>query len=195
MTKIKLCGLTRTEDILTANGLMPEYIGFVFAPKSRRAVTREKAEELRARLAPEILAVGVFTDSPPETVAGMLESGLLDLAQLHGHEDEPYIARLRELTEKPLIRAFRVACRDDAQEAERSSADFILLDAGAGEGRTFAWELAEGIQRPYFLAGGLTPENAVSALERLRPYALDVSSGIETDGRKDPNKMRAFVNA
>lgn len=195
MTKIKLCGLTRIEDILTANELMPEYIGFVFAPKSRRAVTREMAEALRARLAPGILAVGVFTDSPPETVAGMLESGLLDVAQLHGHEDESYIARLRDLTDKPLIRAFRVACRSDAQEAEKSSADFVLLDAGAGEGRTFAWERAEGVQRPYFLAGGLTPENAVSALERLRPYALDVSSGIETGGRKDPIKMRAFVNA
>ena len=195
MTKIKLCGLARTEDILTANELMPEYIGFVFAPKSRRAVTREKAEDLRARLAPGILAVGVFTDSPPEIVAEMLESGLLDLAQLHGHEDEQYIARLRELTEKPIIRAFRVTCRDNAQEAHRSSADFILLDAGAGEGRTFAWELAEGIRRPYFLAGGLTPENAASALQRLRPYALDVSSGIETGGKKDPIKMRAFVNA
>ncbi|MBQ6618760.1 MAG: phosphoribosylanthranilate isomerase [Thermoguttaceae bacterium] len=195
MTKIKLCGLTRIEDVLTANELMPEYIGFVFAPKSRRAVTREMAEALRARLALGILAVGVFTDSPPETVAGMLESGLLDVAQLHGHEDEQYIARLRKLTDKPLIRAFRVACRSDAQEAEKSSADFVLLDAGAGEGRTFAWEHAEGVQRPYFLAGGLTPENAVSALERLRPYALDVSSGIETGGRKDPIKMRAFVNA
>ncbi|MBR3220157.1 MAG: phosphoribosylanthranilate isomerase [Thermoguttaceae bacterium] len=195
MTKIKLCGLTRIEDILTANELMPEYIGFVFAPKSRRAVTREMAEALRARLAPGILAVGVFTDSPPETVAGMLESGLLDVAQLHGHEDESYIARLRDLTDKPLIRAFRVACRDDAQEAEKSSADFVLLDAGAGEGRTFAWEHAEGVQRPYFLAGGLRPENADSALERLRPYALDVSSGIETGGSKDPIKMRAFVNA
>ncbi|MBQ3332743.1 MAG: phosphoribosylanthranilate isomerase [Thermoguttaceae bacterium] len=195
MTKIKLCGLTRIEDVLTANELMPEYIGFVFAPKSRRAVTREMAEALRARLALGILAVGVFTDSPPETVAGMLESGLLDVAQLHGHEDEQYIARLRKLTDKPLIRAFRVVCRSDAQEAEKSSADFVLLDAGAGEGRTFAWEHAEGVQRPYFLAGGLTPENAVSALERLRPYALDVSSGIETGGRKDPIKMRAFVNA
>ncbi|MBQ2683587.1 MAG: phosphoribosylanthranilate isomerase [Thermoguttaceae bacterium] len=195
MTKIKLCGLTRIEDVLTANELMPEYIGFVFAPKSRRAVTREMAEALRARLALGILAVGVFTDSPPETVAGMLESGLLDVAQLHGHEDEQYIARLRKLTDKPLIRAFRVACRSDAQEAEKSSADFVLLDAGAGEGRTFAWEHAEGVQRPYFLAGGLTPENADSALERLRPYALDVSSGIETGGRKDPIKMRAFVNA
>ena len=102
MTKIKLCGLTRPEDIAAANALKPEYIGFVFAPKSRRAVSREKAAELRAQLSPEIQTVGVFVNEAPETVARLLNEDLLDIAQLHGQEDAAYIARLRSLTSKPL---------------------------------------------------------------------------------------------
>ena len=193
MTRIKLCGLRREEDIRTANELRPDYIGFVFAPKSRRAVSRETAARLKAMLDPAIPAVGVFVDEEPEAVASLLEDGIIDLAQLHGHEDEAYIARLRELTGKPIIQAFRVRSREDAEAAERSPADYILLDAGAGDGKTFEWDLVSGIRRPYFLAGGLTPENAPAAVERLRPFALDVSSGIETDGVKDPARMRAFV--
>ena len=195
MTKIKLCGLRREEDIRTVNELRPDYIGFVFAPKSRRAVSRETAAALKALLDPAIPAVGVFVDEEPETVASLLEDGIIDLAQLHGHEDEAYIARLRELTGKPVIQAFRVRAREDAEAAERSPADYILLDAGAGDGKTFEWDLVSGIRRPYFLAGGLTPENAPEAVVRLRPFALDVSSGIETDGVKDPARMRRFVEA
>ena len=195
MTKVKLCGLRREEDIRAANELRPDYIGFVFAEKSRRAVTRETAARLKALLAPGIPAVGVFVNAQPETVAYLLEDGIIDLAQLHGQEDADYIARLRALTDKPLIQAFRVRNVEDAKRAEQSPADLILLDAGAGDGKTFEWELAESVARPYFLAGGLTPENAEQAVERLRPFALDVSSGIETDGWKDPDKMRAFMRA
>ena len=195
MTKIKLCGLRREADIEAANRLGPDYIGFVFAEKSRRYVSPEQAAALKARLDPGILAVGVFADAPAETVAGLLNRGVVDLAQLHGQEDGAYIARLREMTDKPLIQAFRIRSREDAEKAEESPADFILLDAGAGDGKTFAWDLAEGVERLWFLAGGLTPENAAGAAERLRPYALDVSSGIETDGVKDPEKMRRFVAA
>ena len=194
MTRIKLCGLRREADIEAANELRPEYIGFVFAPKSRRAVDRETAARLKAGLKEGIRAVGVFVNAPPETVAFLLEEGVIDLCQLHGSEDREYIARLRELTDKPILQAFRIRSAGDAKRAEESPADGILLDAGAGDGQTFAWEWAESVKRPYFLAGGLTPENAGEAVRRLHPFALDVSSGIETDGWKDPEKMRAFVN-
>lgn len=194
MTKIKLCGLRREADIEAANELRPDYIGFVFAGKSRRAVDRETAVRLKALLSREIQAVGVFVNAQPETVAFLLEEKVIDLAQLHGQEDEEYISRLRELTDKPLIQAFRIRNAEDARRAEKSTAEYILLDAGAGDGKTFEWELAESVERPYFLAGGLTPENAGEAAERLHSFALDVSSGIETDGWKDPAKMRAFVN-
>ena len=196
MTRIKLCGLSRPCDIEAANALRPEYIGFVFAPKSRRYVSPETAEALRKMLDPAIRAVGVFVREDPERIAGLLDRGIIDLAQLHGNEDEKYIARLRALTGKPLIRAFRVDSPADLADARESTADFILLDNGAGgTGESFDWSLLQGFGRPYFLAGGLNPENAAAAVETLRPFAVDVSSGIETDGVKDGKKMKAFVDA
>ncbi|MGM9593731.1 MAG: phosphoribosylanthranilate isomerase [Candidatus Onthomonas sp.] len=195
MTKIKLCGLSRPCDIQAANRLRSEYIGFVFAPNSRRYVTPEQAAELRAQLAPGIQAVGVFVNAPPETVAGLLEGGVIDLAQLHGTEDEAYLGRLRELTPRPVIQAFRIRSEADCLAARKSSADYILLDSGAGTGKAFDWSLIRELGRPYFLAGGLGPENAAASVRLLRPYAVDVSSGIETEGKKDPQKMADFVSA
>ncbi|MBO6053898.1 MAG: phosphoribosylanthranilate isomerase [Oscillospiraceae bacterium] len=195
MTKIKLCGLRREADIAAANELMPDYAGFVLARESRRAVSREQAAALRALLRPEILAVGVFVDAPLKEVESLLSEGILDIAQLHGREDGDYVKELQTRTGKPVIQAFRIRSREDAARAAESPADYILLDAGAGDGETFPWELAEGAGRPYFLAGGLTAENVPLAVERLHPFAVDVSSGIETDGWKDPEKMRAFVRA
>ena len=196
MTKIKLCGLTRPEDIAAANALKPEYIGFVFAPKSRRAVSREKAAGLRAQLSPEIQAVGVFVNETPETVARLLNEDLLDIVQLHGQEDAAYIARLRSLTPKPLWQAFRVEDAASLAAAARSPADMVLLDSGAGgTGTVFNWKLLQGFPRPYILAGGLDADNAADAVSRLHPDVVDVSSGIETAGRKDPAKMAAFVAA
>ena len=196
MTRIKLCGLSRPRDIEAANALGPEYIGFVFAPGSRRYVTPEKARELRALLIPPIRAVGVFVREAPETVAGLLNSGVIDLAQLHGGEDEEYIRQLRGLTDKPIIRAIRVDGPAALIEAAASTADHILLDHGpGGTGRAFDWSLLQGFDRPYFLAGGLDPENVSAAVAALRPFAVDVSSGVETDGVKDEAKMRSFVGA
>ena len=196
MTKIKLCGLTRPEDIAAANALKPEYIGFVFAPRSRRAVSREKAAELRAQLSPEIQTVGVFVNEAPETVARLLNEDLLDIAQLHGQEDAAYIARLRSLTPKPLWQAFRVEDAASLAAAARSTADIVLLDSGAGgTGTAFNWKLLQGFPRPYILAGGLNADNAADAVSRLHPDVVDVSSGIETAGRKDLAKMAAFVAA
>ncbi|MCH5184128.1 MAG: phosphoribosylanthranilate isomerase [Oscillospiraceae bacterium] len=195
MTKIKLCGLSRPCDLEVANRLQPEYVGFVFAPKSRRYVTDERAAELKNLLAPGIRAVGVFVNEAPERVAGLLNGGLIHMAQLHGRENEDYIRQLRALTDKPLIQAFRVETETDLTNAEGSTADHILLDSGAGTGKAFDWKLIRNLQRPYFLAGGLSPDNVGQAIRTLHPFAVDVSSGIETDGAKDQEKMAAFVAA
>ena len=195
MTKIKFCGLSRPCDIEAANELGADYIGFVFWPGSKRYVSIEQAAELKKRLSGEIKAVGVFVDEAPERVADLLERGVIDIAQLHGKEDESYIERLRELTDHPIIRAVKVKSRDDLERAAGSTADYLLLDAGAGDGAVFDWSVAKGIGRPYFLAGGLAPQNAREAIRALHPYAVDVSSGIETDGRKDREKMAAFADA
>lgn len=195
MTRIKFCGLTRPGDILAANALKPEYIGFVFAPASRRYLPPEQAAALRQLLDPDIRAVGVFVDETPETVAGLLNRGVIHLAQLHGREDGAYLRRLRALTRRPVIQAFRIQSAADLAAAGQSSADFVLLDSGAGTGTRFDWSLLRDFRRPYFLAGGLTPDNAARAVAALHPFAVDVSSGIETDGGKDPIKMAAFAVA
>ena len=195
MTKIKFCGLTRASDIDTANELGPEYIGFVFAPKSKRYVTPKRATELKGLLAANIKAVGVFVNDSPYHVAELLNRGVIDIAQLHGSEDEEYIGHLRQLTGKPIIRAFRIKTAEDIAEAEKCTADHVLLDSGAGTGEVFDWKLIKNMKRPYFLAGGLSPDNVKNAVEQLSPYAVDVSSGIETDGVKDKVKMAAFAAA
>lgn len=195
MTKIKLCGLSRQCDIEWANELKPDYIGFIFWSKSKRNVSPERAKELKALLSPDIKAVGVFVDEPIENIAKLLCDNIIDLAQLHGSEDEEYIARLRTLSDKPIIKAFLLKSKEDAKRAEKSTADHILLDSGMGTGKGFDRSLLKNISRPYFLAGGLYPENVGIAVDTLSPYAVDVSSGIETDNFKDRNKMAAFVNA
>ncbi len=195
MTKIKLCGLSRQCDIEWANELKPDYIGFIFWSKSKRNISPEKAKELKALLSPDIKAVGVFVNEPVENVAELLSNNIIDVAQLHGSEDEEYIAKLRTLSDKPIIKAFLLKSKDDAEMAERSTADHILLDSGMGAGKSFDWNLLREIKRPYFLAGGLYPENVRDAIDKLSPFAVDVSSGIETDNFKDKNKMTAFVKA
>ena len=196
MTRIKLCGLTRPRDIEWANALMPDYVGFVFAKKSRRFVSPADARALREKLDPGIRAVGVFVNEAPEAVAALLNDGIIDLAQLHGREDEDYIRALRGLTDGPLIKAFRVDGPADLVPARRSGAEHILLDNGpGGTGAAFDWSLLKGFERPFFLAGGLGSDNVALAIEALHPFAVDVSSGIETDGAKDRARMTAFVNA
>lgn len=195
MTKIKLCGLSRPCDIEAANELKPDYIGFVFEPKSKRYVTYEKAMELKSRLSPEIQTVGVFVNEHPQDVAKLLQNGIIDIAQLHGDEDEDYMVQLRLLTSKPIIKAFRIKNANDMKAAQQSTADYILFDSGAGTGTVFDWGLVKSIRRPYFLAGGLDVHNVADAVKELHSFAVDVSSGIETDGVKDKIKMAAFVAA
>ena len=194
MTRIKFCGLKTFDDISFANELRPEYVGFVFAPKSKRYVAPAQAKKLRAALDKNILAVGVFVNENISAVAELLNAGIIDAAQLHGSEDETYIQNLRALTSKPLIKAFRI--NDFIPNSQFIIPNcFILIDAGAGDGKTFDWNLIKNLRREYFLAGGLTPENVGDAIRILNPFAVDVSSGIETDGKKDFNKMVAFAKA
>lgn len=135
----------------------------------------------------------IAVDEAPNMVADLPERNIIDLAQLHGNEDETYLKNLRLLTAKPIIQAFRIRSQKDILHAKESRADYILLDSGAGSGQTFDWTLLENINRPYFLAGGLGIDNIGAAMKRLNPYAVDVSSGIETDGVKDKSKMATFA--
>ena len=194
-TLIKLCGLSRPEDIETANALLPDYVGFVFYPKSKRNVSYRKAAELKKLLDPRIKAVGVFVDECPEVIATLINKGTIDVAQLHGSEDNAYIEKLRKLTDLTVFQAFRVKSPEDIQKAEQSTADMILLDAGMGTGTAFDWSLIGSIRRPYLLAGGLDAGNVTQAIKTLRPCGVDVSSGIETGGVKDREKAVAFVAA
>ena len=130
-----------------------------------------------------------------QNVANLLKNGIIDIAQLHGDEGEDYITQLRLLTDKPIIKAFRIKAANDIEIAEQSTADYILLDSGAGTGMIFDWNLVKSIRRPYFLAGGLDAHNVADAVKALHPFAVDVSSGIETNGVKDKTKMAAFVAA
>lgn len=195
MTKIKMCGLSRHCDIDYANEIMPEYIGFVFARKSKRYVSPEKAFELRQNLDKNIIPVGVFVDSDINFVAELVNKKIIDIVQLHGSEDDNYIESLRKLVSVPIIQAFTIGKTEDIQKAEKSPAEYILLDSGKGSGKTFNHSLIRNLKRPYFLAGGLTPENVREIAQILKPYAVDASSSLETAGYKDVNKMRAFADA
>ena len=192
MTKIKFCGLKTADDISFANELSPEYVGFVFAPKSKRYVTPAQAQKFRKALSDKICAVGVFVNENIQTVAELLNAGIIDAAQLHGNEGDDYIKNLRGLTNKIIIKAFQIG---NFAAADKSLADFILIDSGAGGGQTFDWTLIKNLRREYFLAGGLNPENIGDAIKMLNPFAVDVSSGIETDGKKDFGKMKSFTKA
>lgn len=195
MTKIKFCGLTRPCDIEAANKIKPDYIGFVFAPNSKRRVSYKQAIDLKNLLNKEIKAVGVFLNEDIDNVISLLNLGIIDAAQLHGDESVEYIARIQKETGKPVIKAFQIHSEQDVAAAEETISDYIMLDAGTGQGKTFDWALIENFKKPYFLAGGLTPDNVTGAIRKLHPYALDVSTGIETDGIKDKEKMAAFAAA
>lgn len=195
MTRIKFCGLKTIDDVYAANEIFPEYVGFVFAPKSKRLVSSAQADKLRNALSKKIRAVGVFVNAEISNVAELLNAGIIDAAQLHGSEDDAYIKKIRDITRKPIIKAFKIKSADDVAKAEKSVADFILVDAGAGDGKTFDWSLLKNLRREYFLAGGLTADNVINAIEMLQPFAVDVSSGIEIDGRKNFDKMKMFARA
>lgn len=195
MTKIKICGVRRKCDIEYMNELMPEYIGFVFAKGSRRYVSPREATELRTLLNKDILPVGVFADEHPKVVAELVNNHIIEAVQLHGMEDESYITDLRQLTDCTIIQAFQITNKRDVEAANVSSAEYVLLDSGGGSGKTFDWTLLKGMNRPYFLAGGLASVNVGQVITEYHPYCVDASSSLEKDGFKDRDKMAAFVRA
>lgn len=194
--KIKLCGMFRDCDIDYANEAKPDYVGFILGfPKSHRNIDAETARRLRSRLDTGIKAVGVFVNSPETTCAEYADCGIIDVIQLHGDEDADFIRRLRELTSAPIIKAAKIRTPEDIGRVQALGADYVLLDNGTGTGEMFDHSLLDGaeIRQPFFLAGGLTPENLRQAAESVRPYCVDLSSGVETDRFKDREKMLEAV--
>ena len=188
MTKVKICGLSTVEAVETAVLADADYIGFVFAA-SKRQVSLEQAQELAKRVTGKTKIVGVFVSPSLEDLEQAIGQVPLDMVQIHGTFDEVLIP----LISVPVIRAIQLS----DQEAQVSSqADYLLFDAPvAGSGQTFDWGLLKDqkIQQDFFIAGGLTEDNVRQARETFQPYAVDVSSGVETDGRKDIEKIKAFI--
>ncbi|MDF7665682.1 phosphoribosylanthranilate isomerase [Bifidobacterium sp. ESL0745] len=202
--KVKLCGLKREQDMDAALAAGTDAVGFIIDfPKSHRSITPERVAELVRYMKAQAretgvnppTAVGVFVDEPAERVAAIANDADLDVVQLHGHEDEDYLAELRELSTLPIMQAFKVREALDVACAVESSADMVLLDAGAGDGKTFDWSLVRDVNRPFMLAGGLTSDNVAEAIRATHPFGVDMSSGVETDRLKDPAKMFAAVKA
>ena len=198
MSKIKICGLFRDCDIDYVNEAKPDYIGFILNfPKSHRNISPERALELRSRLAEDIRPVGVFVNQPAEVVCEAAKRARLSVIQLHGQEDNNYIADLRKRISSttPIWKAFRIRTASDLAAAQSSTADEILLDNGYGTGEVFDWSVISDFDRPFILAGGLTSGNIHEAMELFNPRVLDISSGVETDKVKDREKIFAAVRA
>ncbi|WKY48891.1 phosphoribosylanthranilate isomerase [Eubacteriaceae bacterium ES3] len=197
-SKIKICGLSRMEDIEAVNLYLPDYIGFVFA-KSRRQIDLKRAEVLKNKLDPQIEAVGIFVNHPVDEVVEIIKSGAINIVQLHGDETDEYIRDLKDKlpSEKNLIiKAIRVKSKPILQTD--NLVDYYLFDTyveshygGAGIG--FNWELIKDIDKPYFLAGGIQLSNVEVAIKQLHPYCIDLSSGVERDGLKDTEKIKEIV--
>lgn len=198
MTKIKICGLKSTQDISYVNTLNPDYVGFVFLQGRARYISPKDAAALRTLLNPAIQSVGVFVNEPLENVASLLNEGTIQLAQLHGQEDAAYALKLKSLCHKPIMKAFIIKSKEDIRKALEFPCDYLLLDNGLGTGNTFDWSLIQDMQeihKPFFLAGGLSPSNVKEAIQKTHPYGVDVSSGVETNGHKDCQKIKAFMDA
>ncbi len=199
--KVKICGLRSPDDARAVNAVLPDYTGFIFDPSRKRYIEPERAEAVRQLLDGRIRPVGVFVNAGVPEIMEMLDICRLDMVQLHGEESDAMIRELREAYQKRwrklcIVKAFRIDTEEDIKRAEASAADEILLDHGAGgSGESFDWNLLKNCRRPFFLAGGLTPDNVAEAIRRTRPYAVDVSSSLETDGRKDLEKIRRFMAA
>ncbi|MGN0405446.1 MAG: phosphoribosylanthranilate isomerase [Bariatricus sp.] len=198
MVKVKVCGLRREEDIAMANAFRPDFVGFVFAD-SRRKVDEETAKMLRMKLREDISAVGVFVNEKRENIYSLCKQGIIQMVQLHGDEDEAYIKELKNyLPEIPVIKAVRVRSKEQILEAEKSGCDYLLLDTYVkemygGSGKAFDKSIIPELEKPYFLAGGLNASNVMDNIRACHPYAVDVSSAVETDGWKDAGKIKDFL--
>jgi len=199
MVKIKICGITELGDALHAIDCGADALGFVFYEGSPRAITRQRAQAIIAELPPLVTVVGLFVNADPRTVREIADDCGLDVIQYHGDESPETV----RLAPRRAIRALRVRESETLDEIDRYPASGLLLDAwvaGAfgGTGVLCNWEIAAAIakKRPVILAGGLTPENVATAIQTVRPYGVDVSSGVEeSPGRKDRKKVAAFIKA
>ena len=195
MVKIKICGLKRFGDIEMVNRYKPDYIGFVFAD-TKRKVSHELAMQLKDKLDPEITSVGVFVDAPKEEIIDLFENGTIEIAQLHGLENEDYIKDLKAMTDNKLIviNAIEMSKDTDLLEYDSSNADYLLLDSGKGSGKTFDWRLIrKDLKKDFFLAGGLNKDNISQAIEEFEPYAVDLSSSLEVNGFKNEDKIKEIM--
>ncbi|MCH5267316.1 MAG: phosphoribosylanthranilate isomerase [Lachnospiraceae bacterium] len=204
--QLKICGLRRLQDVEYVNELMPDFVGFIFAP-SKRQLTKEQAAELAKKIHPNIKRVGVFVNQPVDFAVGLLADGVIQYAQLHGGENAPYISDLRQQAklhgvDAKIIKAVRVRSQEDLIGVEDIDCEYLLLDAwseegqaAGGNGKTFDWSLIRTINKPFFLAGGLHPKNVGTAIRDVQPFGIDASSCMETDGYKDFDKMKEFVEA
>ena len=206
MVKLKICGMRRAEDIEMANSYKPDYIGFVFA-ESPRKVSYEQAKELSDLLSEDIVPVGVFVNEHMKLIVDLFKDGIIEMAQLHGDEDEKYIRNLKDKSieetgkQIPVINAIEIkegADYDDELLKWRDSAsDYFILDSGKGSGKTFDWSLidkeSEFFKNSIFLAGGLNSENLALAIGEFNPFAVDLSSSVETDGFKDEKKIKKII--
>lgn len=197
MCKIKICGLKSPEDIEAVNMAMPDYAGFVFAG-NRRRITFERAEELRAMLHKDIESVGVFVNEDVERIKAVCDGGIIDLVQLHGDEDGEYLKKLKREITCPVIKAVRIKDKNEFAGIAELECDYLLLDSFdkhvyGGSGKSFDWDMIPRLTKPFFLAGGLRAENLHRARAK-KPHCLDVSSGAETGGKKDREKILRLVN-
>lgn len=199
--KIKICGSRRPGDIELLNKNRPDYAGFILSSGFGRSVDLETFLGLEKALDKKIKRVGVFVNEPCENI--MKFEPLLDVIQLHGNEDESYISTLREKTNCEIWKAVRARCSEDIEKACRLSADRILIDSffedkdksGVSKGRHLDLEIVKNadISKPFFIAGGLSPENVSEVIAEVQPFGVDVSSGVEKDGAKDGGLVEEFV--
>ena len=206
MVKLKICGMRRAEDIEMANSYKPDYIGFVFA-ESPRKVSYEQAKELSSLLSDDIVPVGVFVNEHMKLIVDLFKDGIIEMAQLHGDEDEKYIRNLKDKSieetgkQIPVINAIEIKdgadYNDELLKWRDSASDYFILDSGKGSGKTFDWSLidkeSEFFKNSIFLAGGLNSENLALAIEEFNPFAVDLSSSVETDGFKDEKKIKEII--
>ena len=206
MVKLKICGMRRSEDIEMANRYKPDYIGFVFADSPRK-VSYDQAKELSELLSDEIVPVGVFVNEHMKLIVDLFKDGIIEMAQLHGDEDEKYIRNLKDKSieetgkQIPVINAIEIKdgadYNDELLKWRDSASDYFILDSGKGSGKTFDWSLidkeSEFFKNSIFLAGGLNSENLALAIEEFNPFAVDLSSSVETDGFKDEKKIKKII--
>ena len=197
MQRVKICGLIRIEDVLTVNELMPDYAGFVFA-KGKHQLTLKTAISLCEKLDSKIEKVGVFVNEEGKKIIEIINECHLDIVQLCGDEGQEMIDDIKTKAKVEVWKAIKVQDKADLLKMNSITADAFLLDTYVrgqygGSGQCFDWDLAKEAKGRIILAGGLTPENVAKAVRTVNPYAVDVSSGVETKGAKDYNKIKAFI--